>query len=208
VITDFDFLATLAQRDWIGGVAEAFKVAIIKDAALFDSLCDTALALRDRNAAAMEDVIRRTALLHLDHIATGGDPFEFGSARPLDFGHWIGHRLETMSEYAIGHGQAAAIGVAVDSAYACREGLIRADELQRILNGLTDCGLPIFDALLDRRTADGALEVLEGLEQFREHLGGRLTITLPDGIGKKIEVHQMDPGRIEQAIGDVREAAS
>ncbi|MHC4563139.1 MAG: 3-dehydroquinate synthase [Planctomycetota bacterium] len=207
VINDVGFLSTLDQRDWIGGVAEAFKVAIIKDAAFFDFLCESAASLAARDAAAMEQAVRRCALVHLAHIRTGGDPFEFGSARPLDFGHWIGHRLETMSDYAIGHGQGAAIGIAVDSCYAHRSGLLSDDELRRILEGLKACGLPICDDLLERRTDDGTLEILEGLEQFREHLGGRLTITLPDGIGRKVEVHQMDAGQIEQAVKDVREAA-
>ena len=152
----------------------------------------------------MGETVRRCALLHLEHICSGGDPFEFGSARPLDFGHWLGHRLETMSEYTIGHGQAAAIGIAVDSYYARQAGLIGQDDLQRILDGLTTCGLPIWDDLLDRRAVDGTLEVLEGLEQFREHLGGRLTVTLPDGIGRKTEVHQMDSGLIEKAIDFLR----
>ena len=208
VINEAEFLTTLADRDWIGGVAEAFKVAVIKDAAFFEFLCDRAEALRHRDADTMAEAVRRCALLHLEHIRTSGDPFEFGSARPLDFGHWIGHRLETMSEYAIGHGQAAAVGIAIDSCYARRSGLITSDECGRILGGLATCGLPIWDDLLDKRAADGTREILDGLEQFREHLGGRLTITLPDGIGRKTEVHQMDPGQIEQAIEDARKASS
>ena len=204
VLNDFDFLRTLDQTHWIGGVAEAFKVAIIKDAALFEFLCDNAAALAARDEAAMEHVVRRTAVLHLEHIRTGGDPFEFGSARPLDFGHWIGHRLETMSDYAIAHGQAAAIGIAVDATVASYDGLLSAVELESILAGLVACGLPIWDDLLTCRSSDGRLNILDGLEQFREHLGGRLTITLPRGIGDKIDVHQMDPGRIEQAVGELQ----
>ena len=207
VINDFDFLATLSQRDWIGGVAEAFKVAIIKDAAFFDFLCDSAAALAGRDEDVMEQVIRRCAMLHMEHICTSGDPFEFGSARPLDFGHWVGHRLETMSNYAIGHGQAAAVGIAVDSCCAERLGLISADELDRILTGLTACGLATWDDLLDRRAADGALEIIEGIEQFREHLGGRLTITLPDGIGRKTKVHQLDAGLVARVIDFLRARA-
>ena len=200
VLNDFEFLMTLADRDWVGGLAEAFKVAIIKDAEFLDFLCRNASALRGRGAKLMEQAIRRCAILHLEHTRTSGDPFEFGSARPLDFGHWAGHKIETMSNYETGHGQAAAVGIALDSVYAMRRGLISPDELERILAGLSACGLPISSEYLTRRTADGELEILAGLEEFREHLGGRLNITLPHGLGNKCEVHHMDAGLVAEAI--------
>ena len=205
VLNDFDLLDTLADRDWIGGVAEAFKVAIIADAAFFDFLCERAVDLKGRDQAAMEHCVRRCAILHLDHIRTSGDPFEFGSARPLDFGHWLGHKLETMSEFALGHGQAVAIGIAVDSFYAMRKGLIGEAEFQRIVDGISACGLPIWSDLLTRRRADGSLEILEGLREFREHLGGALSVTLPDGLGAKCEVHQVNPQIIQEAIEHLAE---
>ena len=200
VLNDSSLLTSLPQEQWLAGAAEAFKVAIIKDAAFFDELCRLGPALRGRDLPAMERVIRRTALLHLDHIRSGGDPFEFGSARPLDFGHWSAHRLEMLSGFALGHGQAVAIGVALDSYYAMRQGLLSGDELERIVAGLADSGLPVYSEHLARRGGDARLTVLEGLEHFRQHLGGVLTVTLPDGIGRRVEVHQVDAGIVEQAV--------
>lgn len=200
VLNDFEFLTTLADRDWVGGLAEAFKVAIIKDAEFLDFLCQNARALRLRDTELMEQAIRRCAILHMEHTRTSGDPFEFGSARPLDFGHWAGHKIETMSNYSTGHGQAAAVGIALDSVYAMRRGLISTGDLERILTGLSDCGLPICSQYLRGRTADGDLEILAGLEEFREHLGGRLNITLPHGLGDRCEVHHMDTNLVAEAI--------
>jgi 3-dehydroquinate synthase len=204
VLNDFAFLPTLSQRDWIGGAAEAFKVALIEDAAFFDFLCENATALRDRDLASMEEAVRRCAILHLEHIRDSGDPFEFGSARPLDFGHWAGHWLEVASAYAIGHGQAVAIGIAVDSFYAMRQNLINQKEFDRIVGGLVDCGLPVWCDHLSARSADGELSVLEGLAQFREHLGGTLSVTLPNGIGGKLEVHHIDAGVVEEAVDHLK----
>jgi len=201
VLSDFSFLPTLAQRDWISGAAEAFKVAIIKDAEFFDFLCARAAALRQRDMTAMEALVRRCATLHLEHTRTSGDPFEFGSARPLDFGHWAGHKIESMSDYSVGHGQAVAVGISLDSYYAMRKGWISPGELDRIIGGLLECGLPIWTSYLCARCADGSLEVLDGLRQFREHLGGVLTVTLPDGIGRKREVHQISPALVEDGAG-------
>ena len=200
VINDYDFLRTLPFEQWIGGAAEAFKVSIIKDAAFFDYLCEHAAALGRRDESVMQELVRRCAILHLQHIGGGGDPFEFGSARPLDFGHWSAHKLEVMSGYSIGHGQAVAIGVAIDSYYAMRRDMINRGDFDRILAALNACRLPVFHPLLERRDPDGTLEIIRGLELFREHLGGSLTITLPQGIGRKVEVHQISPDLVEEAV--------
>ena len=205
VINDFSFLPTLAFEHWIGGVAEAFKVAIIKDAAFLDFLAANAAALRQRNQAVMEAVVGRTALLHLDHIRTGGDPFEFGSARPLDFGHWAAHKLEAMTGFGIGHGQAVAVGIAVDSYYAMRQGLLTEAEFKTVIDAMLACGLRVWHDALDERTPEGNAAILAGLDDFREHLGGALTVTLPAHLGSKTEVHHVDIGAVRQAIEWLKE---
>ena len=208
VLNDYDFLKTLENKYWIGGLSEAFKVAIIKDKPFFDWLCRNAGRLRRRDGKLVEYAVYRMAELHLEHIRTNGDPFEFGTARPLDFGHWSAHRLEVQSNYALGHGQAVAVGIALDSCYACRAGFITKTERNRILSGMARLGLPIWSSILENTERGGRLEIFKGLEDFREHLGGELTVTLPDRIGRKIEVHEMDPRAITEAIQDLKQAAA
>jgi 3-dehydroquinate synthase len=118
VINDFDFLPTLLDRDWLSGVSEAIKAALIKDPDFFAHIEHQAGKLVGRDQAAMEDVIRHSAALHLSHIATAGDPFEQTSSRPLDFGHWAAHKLEQLSGHRLRHGEAVAIGIALDSTYS------------------------------------------------------------------------------------------
>jgi 3-dehydroquinate synthase len=200
VLNDFNFLRTLPDAVWIGGIAEAFKVAIIQDAEFFKELCGAAKKLRARDESAMERLIRRCAELHLEHIRTSGDPFEYGRARPLDFGHWSAHKLESMSGYRIGHGHAVAIGIALDSCYAARKGWIAEKEFQAICKGLADSGFALWDPLLERKTENGKLEILEGLKSFQEHLGGELYITFPKGIGRKFEVQEIELEQITLAV--------
>ena len=204
VINDFTFLPTLRPLDWLGGVAEAFKVAIIKDRDFFDFLCAHAVEIRNRDLPVMEHVVRRAAELHLQHIAAGGDPFEFGSARPLDFGHWAGHKLESMSNFAMGHGEAVAYGIAMDTVYAARLGMLTAQVCERVIAALAACGLGVSTPLSAQRDAAGELTVLGGLEDFREHLGGVLTVTLPAGLGSRQDVHHMNPDTVAAAIEYLR----
>lgn len=200
VLIDFGFLRTLEPRYWYGGIAEAFKVAIIKDRDFFDFLLQSARKLRERDESAIEVTVKRCAVLHLEHIRTGGDPFEFGSARPLDFGHWAAHKLERLSGYGLGHGEAVSIGIALDSFYACRIGLLSDRERDAIIGALASTGLPVWSDILERKTTGGRLEILEGLREFQEHLGGQLNVTLPRGIGSALEIHEMDPAIVEQAV--------
>lgn len=204
VINDFDFLDRLSDREWIAGIAEAFKVAMIKDRCFFNFLCDKAGSLRARDKAAMERLVITCARLHLDHIREGDDPFETGSARPLDFGHWLAHQLEVLSRYRLRHGEAVAVGIALDSFYAMRAGLLPARDFLALMTGLRTAGLPVWHPLLESREAGGQLAILAGLTRFQEHLGGPLTLTLPAPVGCRIEIHSMDPKIIREGIARLK----
>src|SRR5271163_2030505 len=178
VINDFNLLATLKPRDKRAGYVEAVKVACIRDQIFFGEIeCDVE-KLTGFEPAAMKHLIRRCAELHLDHIATSGDPFESGSARPLDFGHWSAHKLEQLSDFQIRHGEAVAIGIALDVIYSHQIGLLDTKSEERILKLLEQLGFDLFANELLNVGSDGNLQILTGLNEFREHLGGELTITL------------------------------
>lgn len=200
VINDFDFLRTLDVPVIRDGIAEAFKVAIIKDADFFSYLAGNARGIRECDWEVVETAVKRSALLHLHHIRSGGDPIEHGEARPLDFGHWSAHKLEQMSEHAISHGSAVAMGVALDTVIAGLLGYITADERDSILEALESSGMPMFTSMFEVRDDSGRLAILQGLEEFREHLGGRLCLTLPKGIGNRTEIHHLEEDTVEEAV--------
>ncbi len=205
VVNDVTFLPTLAEKDWRNGISEAVKVAVIKDRAFLDWMREHVDELRMRDLPTMSELVEHTAGLHLTHIAHGGDPFEKGSARPLDFGHWSAHRLEAMTCYQLSHGEAVAVGIALDMVYASLLELVTSAECTRVIALLRECGLRVWCDEVALRGTDGKLAILEGLRQFREHLGGELCVTLPKGLGAKTEVHEMDEDLIERAVALLRE---
>ena len=207
VINDKDFLTTLEIRDWRSGIAEAIKVALIKNPDFFEFITTHIQALVRRDMDTMQQLIYRCAQLHLEHIAYNGDPFEKGSSRPLDFGHWAAHKLEHLTDYSLRHGEAVAIGIALDSTYSYLLGLLSQLEWQQILNTLTALGFTLY--VPELAEANDQPEhprcLFRGLTEFREHLGGELTLMLLPKIGQGIEVHEVDLSLYRQAITLLRE---
>jgi 3-dehydroquinate synthase len=206
VINDFSFLATLTDRDWLSGVSEAVKAALIKDPAFFAELERAVERLVARDATAMEQVIRRSAALHLAHIANAGDPFELGSSRPLDFGHWAAHKLELLTGHRLRHGEAVAIGLALDCTYARLSDWLPEADWRRIIAVIQGLQLAVHVPELDDHSGEPAhpRSVLRGLEEFREHLGGRLTLLMLRGIGLPFEVHEVDARVMIRSIDVLR----
>jgi 3-dehydroquinate synthase len=196
VFNDELFLNTLSDRDWRSGISEAIKVALIKDREFFEWITYNAVELGQRDLAVMNHLIWRCAKLHLEHIA-GADPFESGSSRPLDFGHWSAHKLEYLTNFEIRHGEAVAMGIALDTVYSHLSGRLSATDCQRIIQLLQQLGFEITHPLLQVDGADSP--ILLGLQEFREHLGGELTIMLLIEIGKGEEVHEIDAEILKQA---------
>lgn len=201
VLNDLAFLASLDRRDKIAGMAEAVKVALIRDRAFFVGLEAEAAALARFEAGAMAWMIRRCAELHLDHIATSGDPFETGNARPLDYGHWAAHKLEALTGHAVRHGEAVAFGIALDTLYAVTVGRIAGRDGERVCRLLERLGFRLWHpAAAATDATDGRLLLLDGLREFREHLGGALTICLLTAIGAAGDVHHLDEAVITACL--------
>lgn len=198
VFNDFHFLTTLSIEEWRSGISEAVKVALIKDKSFFTWLQENAIALTSRNMKAMQYLIRRCAKMHIEHIA-GGDPFEMGSSRPLDFGHWSAHKLEQLSDFTIRHGEAVALGIALDSVYSYVSGRLTEGDAKNIITLLKNLGFAVTHPLMEIKDENSA--ILKGLNEFREHLGGKLTIMLLQAIGKGEEVHELDAKLLIQASG-------
>ena len=188
------------MREKRAGLAEAVKVALIRDRAFFLQLERQVEALAGFDADVLAAVIARSASLHMRQIAQGGDPFEMGSARPLDYGHWVAHKLERLSAHTLAHGEAVAIGLVLDARYSVLAGLLAAGEELRIYRLLVRLGFTLWHEQLLACDTGGELLVLQGLREFREHLGGELCITLLTGVGTGVEVHSIDPALVQSAI--------
>ena len=205
VINDINFISNLGERDKIAGMAEAIKVALIRDKDFFQWLELNAENLALFQKKEMEYMIRRCAELHMHQIGNGGDPFEMGSARPLDFGHWSAHKLESMTNYRLRHGEAVAIGIALDTRYSVLVGMLDQGIEDRICFLLEYLGFNLWNSALEKENIDKSLELIKGLKDFQEHLGGELTITLLKEIGVGYEVNEINIEIVKESIKWLRE---
>lgn len=203
VINDEALLKTLSDRDWIQGFAEIIKVALLKDADLFEKVASNAKQVRNRDLKAAIPLIRESARLHFEHITKNGDPFELLRARPLDFGHWSAHKLEQMTHFELGHGEAVAIGIAIDTTYANLMGWLSTADHRQIIKTLQQQGFKLFHPVMEHTSY-----MLKGLDEFREHLGGELTVPMIRTFGDTFDVHEIDRNQIRNAItylGDLQD---
>ncbi|MCH7228686.1 3-dehydroquinate synthase [Haloferula sp. A504] len=208
VVNDFQFLESQDEDVRRIGLIEAVKVSLVKDAEFFQWIRRHIEALAALERAPFEECVERSALAHARHIAEGGDPFETGSSRPLDFGHWAAHKLEQLSDFTLGHACAVSIGVALDTLYSARCGLLRECDAERVMDVLDTLRVPIWHDALDLRDAKGRRRVHEGLEEFREHLGGELTVLLLRDLGRGQDVHALDEGLVDACIDDLKRRAA
>ena len=208
VVNDFQFLYTQPDHVCRSGLVEAVKVALVKDGAFFDWLEANVNALNALEPVVLEEAVERSAILHARHIAEGGDPFEWGSSRPLDFGHWSAHKLEQLTNFELTHAEAVSIGVALDSLYAAKMGWLSENDAERILRVLSGLQLPLWHPALEMKDDLGQLAVISGLEEFREHLGGRLTLLMLRGVGEGFDVNELDAKICVQCMEDLKEASS
>ncbi len=204
VINDFRFLHSQPEETRRAGLIEAVKVSLVKDRGFFKWIEENLASLAALEPTALEACVEKSALLHARHIAEGGDPFETGSSRPLDFGHWAAHKLEALTSHHLPHASAVAVGLALDTLYSARAGLAPPSLAGRVLAVLRGLELTVYHPALDWLDESARRRVLEGLDEFREHLGGELTVLMLEDIGRGIDVHRIEADLVGECIDELR----
>jgi len=204
VVNDFRFLHSQDEETRRAGLIEAVKVALVKDRSFFEWIEENVTGLAALDTEVLESCVEKSALLHVKHIAEGGDPFEVGSSRPLDFGHWAAHKLEALTDYQLSHAPAVAIGLALDTLYSAHSGLLDPLAATRILRVLEGLKLSTYHPALDWVDDDGNRRLFDGLDEFREHLGGELTVLLLKDLGQGIDVHEFNRSLLADCISELR----
>jgi len=217
VLIDTLFSKTTPRTLISDALAEITKVTLIKDEPGFEYLKNNyrtllylsevlkAKELNEEQLEIAEELIWLSVQNHLEQIQTNPyekrDPKTGYLTKPLDYGHAEAHRLEMLTHNRLSHGQAVAIGIAISSHISMQRGYITEDEFDTIIQLLRGARLPTYDRAA---TVKG---LWPGYEQFRQHLGGDLAITLLDGIGGKQEVGDITREELGTALIHLRTSA-
>lgn len=200
VINDFTFLYSQSKEMCRLGLIEAVKVALVRDVDFFIWLENHAVELRNLEPKALEEAVKRSAILHAQHIVEGGDPFEMGSSRPLDFGHWSAHKLEQISDFSLTHAEAVSVGLALDTLYSWKSGLLKKEQALRVIHLLKKLEMLLWSDCFNQYTSNDKRLVYQGIEEFREHLGGQLTVMMLQDLGLGLDVHHLDLDLLDECI--------
>jgi len=195
VFTDVETLKSLPQREFLAGMAEVIKYGVIADRRFFDYLRDNKEDILGRGDSVME-IIKRSCEIKADVISK--DERETDLRAILNFGHTVGHAIETVTDYSeFLHGEAVAIGMCVASRIAHEKGMLRGDEVSEIEDLIQMYGLPV-------EVPDGidTSRILEAMEVDKKTRAGKLRFILPETIGRVRIVEDVEGEIIRKALKD------
>jgi 3-dehydroquinate synthase len=197
VVANVGFLRSTSARHLRAGLAEAIKKAVIASPAYWDFIEGNADALLARDPDALERLVHSAAAIKTALIER--DPFERDLRRPLNFGHTVGHPLETVTGYGpLLHGEAVAFGMVVEARIAHARGLLGRSTLERLLALLQRCALPTtaseLPAIVD---ADAVIAAMEKVRQIR---AGSLRYVLPVAFGETVIADDVADDEVREAL--------
>jgi len=197
VIANVGFLRSTDGRNLRAGLAEAIKKAVIASPAYWAFIDANADRLLRGRVDALTQLVRSAAVIKLELI--GRDPYEEDLRRPLNFGHTIGHPLETVTGYGpLLHGEAVAFGMVVEARIAAARGLLDDELLDALILLLRRCGLPVDAADLPTQV-DGAA-VVRALDKVRQIRAGSLRYVLPVRLGETVIADDVEEDEVVAAL--------
>jgi len=192
VITDISILSTLPAKTFIEGLAEVIKCAIIWDRDLFTFLAENLDKIKSLDEKALEETVFRSVKIKAEIVEK--DERELGLRSILNYGHTIGHAVESTSDFGVRHGEAVAIGMVAAGRISNKLGILSKDELIRIKSIIEKAGLPIEVPNLE------AERIIQAMEHDKKVLQEKIRFILAKSIGDVFITDEVSPSLIKQVL--------
>jgi 3-dehydroquinate synthase len=196
-ISDVNVLKTLSERELSDGLSEIIKHGIILDSEFFSYLETNLSGIKARDEKVLEKAVSRSALIKAGVVEK--DELDLGLRNILNFGHTVGHAIESVSELKIWHGEAVAIGMLVEASISYKMGKLDGKELERMEKVITGAGLPA------RIPSLPVPEMLRAMLHDKKNSQGKIKFILPEQIGKVFITDEVSPSLIEEVLRDRNE---
>jgi len=196
VLMDLSVLASLPKEEFLSGMAEVIKYGVIRDAAFFEYLDQNREKILALDPDALEHIIQRSCEIKAEVVSS--DEREGGLRAILNYGHTIGHAIETAENYTMRHGHAVAIGMVIASRLARRTGLCDASVPGRVEMLIKAYGLPTDFSALGRKPA--ARELMGIVQGDKKAEGGKVKFVLPKKIGEAVVTKEWDERVLRELI--------
>ncbi|MDD5590731.1 MAG: 3-dehydroquinate synthase [Dehalococcoidales bacterium] len=192
VISDIDTIRTLDGKQFTNGLAEVIKYGVIRDEGFFAYLENNLDKIKMLDAKTLEEIIFRSAKIKVEVVEQ--DEKDLGLRAILNFGHTVGHAIESVSDFKVSHGEAVAIGMLAAARISRRMSILAQNELDRMESLIRRVGLPT-------RLPDPAMrKLIAAMKQDKKVLKGRLRFILPESLGKVFITEEVDLSLVEQAL--------
>ncbi len=196
VLMDPGVLSSLPKEELLSGMAEVIKYGVIRDATFFEYLEGNREKILALDPDALGHVIRRSCEIKADVVSR--DEREGGLRAILNFGHTVGHAIETAENYTMRHGYAVAIGMVYAARLAQKTGLCDASVPDRVEKLIRSYGLPTDLSSLSRKPA--ATELMSTMQIDKKAEGGKVKFVLPTKIGEVVITKEWDERRLQEMV--------
>ena len=192
VISDTATLKTLPAKEFANGMAEVIKSAVIQDSPFFTFIEANLDKIKQMDDDALEEVVFRSASIKANVVAQ--DELDMGLRNILNFGHTVGHAIETVSDFEVEHGQAIAMGMMAAARIAQKKGLLASGELTRLKGVIAGAGLPTEMPDLDNK------KIIQAIRHDKKIIAGRIRFVLPKAIGNVFVTDEVSLSLLEEVL--------
>ena len=194
-ISDITTLQSLPEKEFTGGMAEVIKHAVIKDEQFFSYLDGNLDRIKSLDNNVLETVVAKSARIKVEFVEQ--DEKDTGIRNILNFGHTVGHAVESVSNFRVSHGQGVSIGMTAAAKIAVKLELMDKENAVRLENLLTKAGLSTKLPQMEVK------QVMQAMRYDKKVQGGKIRFVLPRAIGQVFITDDVSPAVIERVLGEM-----